>query len=388
MNRNYLILALGLIAYGIKRYNGYDFESYFTLAEVVHSGERIYGDRLLSLYPPVGAYLFEIFHFLPKATTHKAWYLISVLLFVRMSHIGFSFFSVTKERDWKTTLFYWLSWISILQGLGAQLEGGNINLLLMCLMIEGLNILLKRASTTKNVTLGLLFIWLPIFFKPYLGIISSGLTLFFIRRSGWRALFAPVIVAILMTVFPALIKGFETVRSDYIAWLSGDISYIDCAFTLKCNAVNYGFPSYLYQVQHWSLARVAVFVLAVSVVALIYALFEKNLLRLSGALSLITFCISPASFPYTLMLLWIPVLSASYWVIFGERKVNRKITFCAFIFLGAMIFLNPTYVGRSFFNEVIVYYRVTTFFILFGFGALSAGIKMAERERFELSIGY
>jgi hypothetical protein len=290
-----------------------------------------------------------------------------------MSHIGFSFFSVTKERDWKTTLFYWLSWISILQGLGAQLEGGNINLLLMCLMIEGLNILLKRASTTKNVTLGLLFIWLPIFFKPYLGIISSGLTLFFIRRSGWRALFAPVIVAILMTVFPALIKGFETVRSDYIAWLSGDISYIDCAFTLKCNAVNYGFPSYLYQVQHWSLARVAVFVLAVSVVALIYALFEKNLLRLSGALSLITFCISPASFPYTLMLLWIPVLSASYWVIFGERKVNRKITFCAFIFLGAMIFLNPTYVGRSFFNEVIVYYRVTTFFILLGLGTLGTG---------------
>ena len=88
------------------------------------------------------------------------------------------------------------------------------------------------------------------------------------------------------------------------------------------------------------------------------------------------------------MLLWIPVISSSYLVIFGNRAQAPAAQFCAWVFLAALIFLNPTYLGRSFFNEVIVTYRVTTFFILLGLGTLREGIKMAERERFELSIGY
>ena len=388
MKKNFLILALALVAYGLKRYNGYDLDSYFKLSEGVLAGQALYGKNALSLYPPAGAYVLELFQFLPKTWTHIGWFLISIFMFYRMSEIGFSLFPSIKESNGKKILFYWLSWVAILQGLGAQLEGGNINLLLMFLIWEGLNTLLRKPKTVKWLTLGLLLIWLPISFKPYLGLVACGVTIFLLRRFGWKMLVAPMMVGGLMTLIPALFKGFEAVRLDYVNWLSGDVSYIDCAFTLKCNAVNYGLPSYLYQIHHWSLATIGIFVVALSGIALIYAFFEKNLIRLSGVLSIITFCISPASFPYTLMLLWIPVVSSSYWIIFGERKSHKGIAACAYIFLGAMIFLNPTYLGRTFFNEVIVYYRVTTFFVLFGFGALSATIKMAERERFELSIGY
>ncbi|MFM8269864.1 MAG: hypothetical protein ACKN9V_06705, partial [Pseudomonadota bacterium] len=121
---------------------------------------------------------------------------------------------------------------------------------------------------------------------------------------------------------------------------------------------------------------------------LVYAVIEKNFVRLSAAFSLITFCISPASFPYTMMLLWLTVVGSSYLILFNRDPKDRWARVCAGIFLGAMIFINPTYVGRTFFNEVIVYYRVTTFFVLLGFRTLTAATKMAERERFELSIGY
>jgi hypothetical protein len=373
MKRNYFILAFGLIAYGFKRYNGYDLDSYFHLAEAAWAGQPLYGEKALSLYPPAGAYVLELFHYLPNKVTHTAWYLISILIFYRISRIGFSFFQFAEDSNFKKGLFYWLSWIAILQGLGAQLEGGNINLLLMYSLFEGLNILVRKSENPRDLILGLLLTWLPVIFKPYLGLVSSGLTVFFLRRSGWRVLVAPIMVAALMTLFPALIKGFETVQLDYANWLSGDLSYIDCAFTLKCNAVNYGLPSYLYQIQNWSLANISVFVLLVSSGVLVYSFFERHLLRLAGVISIITFCVSPASFPYTLMLLWISIISASSVVVFGDRSQNQVAQICAWIFLGAMIFLNPTYVGRSFFNEVIVYYRVTTFFILLGLGTLGTG---------------
>ena len=370
MRKNYFILVLGLLAYGFKRYNGYDLDSYFHLAEAAWAGQPLYGEKALSLYPPVGAYVLELFHYLPNKWTHITWYLISILMFYRISEIGFSFFPVVKESNFKKGLFYWLTWISILQGLGAQLEGGNINLLLMYFIFEGLNTLVRKPQTVKGLFWGLLLVWLPIAFKPYLGLLSSGLTLFCLRKSGLKSLLAPLAVALLVTIVPALIKGLETVKTDYVKWLSGDLSYIDCAFTLKCNAVNYGLPSYLYQVQGWSLANISVFVLFVSGGALVYSFFERNLLHLSGVVSIITFCVSPASFPYTLIILWIPVIVSAYLVIFGNRTENPIAHICAWVFLGAMIFLNPTYVGRLFFNEVIVYYRVTTFFILLGLGAL------------------
>jgi hypothetical protein len=113
-----------------------------------------------------------------------------------------------------------------------------------------------------------------------------------------------------------------------------------------------------------------VFVLLVSSGVLVYSFFERHLLRLAGVISIITFCVSPASFPYTLMILWIPVIVSSYLVIFGNRAKAPVAQICAWVFLGAMIFLNPTYVGRTFFNEFIVYYRVTTFFVLLGLGTL------------------
>jgi hypothetical protein len=376
MRKNYCILFFGLLAYGFKRYNGYDLESYFNLAEAAWAGQPLYGEKALSLYPPAGAYVLELFHYLPNKWTHITWYLISILIFYRISEIGFSFFQFTQESNFKRGLFFWLSWIAILQGFGAQLEGGNINLLLMYFIFEGLNQLVRKPQTVKSLFWGLFFVWLPIAFKPYLGLLSSGLTLFYLRKSGLKSLLGPLAVALLVTLVPALIKSLETVKMDYVKWLSGDLSYIDCAFTLKCNAVNYGLPSYLYQIQGWSLASISVFVLLASVGALVYSFFDSRLLRMAGVLSIITFCVSPASFPYTLMLLWIPVISSSYMVIFGRWSQSPVTQLCAWIFLGAMIFLNPTYLGRGLFNEVIVYYRVTTFFILMGLLPLGRVFKV------------
>jgi len=371
MRNNFLFLAIGLMGYGFKRYNDYDLDSYFKLAECAQSGLSLYGDPPLSLYPPAGGYLLELLQFVPRTATHLIWYVFSIFLFFRMSGIVFSFFPVPK-KEWKQKVFYWLSWIAILQGLGAQLEGGNINLLLMYIMLEGLGLMAKSPSDRKRVSIGLFLCWFPVMFKPYLGLVSSGLTLFCFRRFSWRVITAPLLVGFLMTGLPALVKGPKSVITDYRNWLSGDVSYVDCAFTLKCNAVNYGLPSYFYQIHHWPLKTVSIFILLVSIVALIYASREKNLLRLSAALSLITFCISPASFPYTLMLLWLTVVSSSYLVLFNRDPKSRWAVFSAGIFLAAMIFLNPTYLGRVLFNEVIVYYRVTTFFVLLGLGTLTA----------------
>ncbi|MFM8270503.1 MAG: glycosyltransferase 87 family protein, partial [Pseudomonadota bacterium] len=239
MGYHYLFLTIGLLGYGLKRYNGYDLDSYFKLAEGVKSGLALYGDPPLSLYPPSGAYLLELLQFIPKSATHPTWYCLSILIFYRLSKIAFALFPTAKPKV-KQIGFYWLSWLGILQGLGAQLEGGNINLLLMYLMIEGFNLLFKSASDQKRVLLGLFLCWLPVMFKPYLGLISCGLTLFCLRRYSWKVGIAPVLVGLMMTIVPALFKGPGAVFADYSNWLSGDVSYIDCAFTLKCNAVNYG----------------------------------------------------------------------------------------------------------------------------------------------------
>ena len=302
---------------------------------------------------------------------HVGWYLLGVVLFFRISILGFLLCLVPSSASPKRVLiFCWIAWWAILQGLGAQLEGGNINLLLMYFLFEGPYWILKSQKKTKKymvtLAIGLLMCWLPVVFKPYLGLLSCGITIWVMRRCSWKLIGVPVLVFFVITLVPILFKGTQVVFLDYRNWLNGDVQYIDCAFTLKCNAVNYSILSYFYHIHSWTLESLFFILLTVSALSLCYSGLEKNLLRLFSVLCLVTFLVSPASFPYTMMLLWFPILWATRLLVLDQRKGIYLIKAFAILFLASLIFLNPTYIGREFFNQVVVPYRVTSFFVALG----------------------
>jgi len=360
-------LATALAIYGLKRYNGYDLESYFTLVEAFGRGGAPYGEKPLSLYPPSGVYALQVLKFFPKKWVHLVCYGMSILLFLRVSFIGFSLFQPKKKNTANQILFFLIvSWLAIMQGLGAQLEGGNINLLLMYLLFEGVYLIQKKPECSLRFSLGLLMCWLPVVFKPYLGLVSCGVTLWMVRRFSWKWVGIPVLAFLIIGFGPMLFKGIQLVIVDYQNWLKGDVHYVDCAFTLKCNAVNYSILSYFYHIHSWTLESLFWVLIIGSALSLGYSIFERNLLKLFSVLCLVTFLISPASFPYTLMLLWFPILWATRLLVLEPQQGNYFLKSIALLFLGALIFLNPTYIGREFFNQVIVPYRVTSFFVMLG----------------------
>lgn len=364
-----IILCVGLLLYGLKRYNGWDLETYFDAAEVACSGEHIYGGgKTLMLYPPLGGYFLELLRFLPKKSVHFGWYLISVLLFIRIVFIGLKFFPSRENSKKKQLLYLWLSIWAILQGIGAQLESGNINLFLMYFLFEGFS--LAQKSQLK-LFWGIFFLWIPVIFKPYLGLISLGLTVSMQKREGLRVYQAPIVLLVSSVIFAILAKGVSWFVIDLSNWLSSDVEHIHQAFTLSFNAVNFGLPSYLYHIYGCSLQMVTGVTLGTSLLALIYSFRESNQLKLFCVLSTLTFCISPASFSYSMLLLWFPILYFARELVFN-RSSNLKNweKLIGALFLIALIFLNPTFTGRAFFNGLIVPHRVTTWFVILGLGAL------------------
>ncbi len=358
------MLSLLLLGYGLKRYNGFDFHSYFDLVKGANEGASVYGVKPLSLYPPPGVYLLRGLQFIPETVAHVAWYLISLCLFFRMSFIGFSL--VLSDRVLSIQqflLFIWISWLAILQGLGAQLEGGNINLGLMYLMFEGLYCLSFERGSSFKLSKGIFLIWFPIFFKPYLGLISLGITIQMLRKTSWKSFILPGALLGLVLLIPLIHLGVEPVMREYKDWLKGDVRYIDCAFTLKCNAVNYSLTSYFYHIHQLKLEKIFVITGLLSFLAMGYSFFEQNLQKLFAALCTLTFLISPASFPYTMMLLWFPILWSTTNLILERQKKGFLTASIPLLFLASIIFLNPTYVGREFFNQVVVPYRVTSFMV-------------------------
>lgn len=372
------LLSTLFLLYGIQRYNGWDLNSYFELAEALYQQTPIYGQNLKSLYPPPTVYLFEILRFLPKQAVHFIWYLISVGLFVRMSIVSFSILGDASWPQKKVTVWLWLSWITIAQGLGAQLEGGNVNLFLMFLLLESFNLVItadKSSTSERSLSVGLVLAWIPVFFKPYLGILAVALTSAVFKKQSWRPLIQAGSFLAGLSLISIFWRGIPLFIHDVSSWLQSDLKHVDCAFTLQCNAVNYGLPSYLYHIHHWSLKSVSLLTLATTILSLLYAGFEKNNLRMFCVLSLVSFCISPAAFPYTLLLLWVPIVVSCRMVV-NKKSCPRWVHWGCVLFVLALIGLNPTYLGRHFFNAVVVPYRVTTFFILLGvipiFGAVTA----------------
>jgi len=373
----YAFLATSLLLYGLKRYNGWDLETYFQAAEAAARGEHLYGKEPLTLYPPPGGYCLEILSYFPPKLIHLLWYLVSVLLFLRICWIGYFLFPLQTSSKVRRNVFYVVSIWAILQGIGAQLESGNINLLLKYFLIEGVYLILK----TKPATLiGLFLLWLPVIFKPYLGLISLGTTIATAKKFGLRAWLAPLSLFFLSLMLPLIFKGYDWFVFDIQQWLLQDVDHVHRAFTLSFNAVNFGLPSYFYHIYGLPLQAITTVTLLVSGLAILYSFQEQDLLKLFCVLCTLTFCISPASFSYSMLLLWFPILHFARLLV-SEGK-NEGFSFqktARILFLLALIFLNPTFTGRDFFNQVIVPHRVTTWFVVLAFFAIWRGFGNTQK---------
>lgn len=376
---SYFLLGFGLILYGLNRYNGWDLDTYFAVADAAAQGKQIYGEKHLTLYPPPGGYCLELLRYFPRKAVHVVWFFISILLVLRIVWMGLQLFPAPQTSSTKLAFYFWLSVWAALQGVGAQIESGNINLLLMYFLMEGMT----RLEGLKNRWgWGLVLLWLPVLFKPYLGLIAFGLTLSVWKKKGWKVFSIPAFVILTALFISLLTKGLSRVSFDFKNWLSGDVEHIHRAFTLSANAVNFGIPSYFYHIFGWPLSAVSGLTLFFSLLGLLYSLYEKNQLKLFCLLSMLTFCISPASFSYSMLLLWFPILYFTKETLWDEAPILQSWKKMAgVLFLFALIFLNPTFTGRAFFNDIIVPHRITTWFVVLGL--LSLGRLDWDKREFD-----
>jgi hypothetical protein len=230
------------------------------------------------------------------------------------------------------------------QGLSAQFESGNINLILVYLTIEGL----WQYYQNKKY-LAFLFLFFPCLFKFQFGLMG-----YFIFLSDYKKNLRSFLFAFLTILLFSLNTFFlnTSTLSLYHDWWVSNQAVGNGILDRGIVAVNNSLLSFTHHILKIPMSFIGVF-LFLFFLFLHKGLFKRTPLHLYALSALFIYLFFPATFPYTIVLLYIPSLVA----------FSKKTWQSALFIFGIFIF-NPNFFGREKFETYIVLYRTSSWFLI------------------------
>jgi hypothetical protein len=230
------------------------------------------------------------------------------------------------------------------QGLSAQFESGNINLILVYFTIEGL----WQYYQNKKY-LAFIFLFSPCLFKFQFGLMG-----YFLFLSDYKKNIRPITFAFLTLLVFSLNTFFlnASTVSLYRDWWISNQAVSSGILDRGIVAVNNSLLSFAYHILKIPMSFIWSFLFLLFLL-LHKGLFKRNPLQLYALSSLFIYLFFPATFPYTLVLLYIPCI-----ISFSQK------TWQSALFIFGIFIFNPNFFGREKFETYIVLYRTSSWFLI------------------------
>jgi hypothetical protein len=193
--------------------------SLFTLAYLVHiqkdmsdfgvcykNGQRIIrGETLYRLsdghlqfkYAPVSALIYAPLALLPYETAKVIWYILEICLLFAVFWVSYKLLPSRLKGPW---FVLGLSFLALLKFIGREIELGQVNILIIFVLIMMLRTVVKK----KDVSAGILW-GISLFVKPYALIFLP----YFILKKRFKLIATGLIVLIVGLALPVLTFGFK-----------------------------------------------------------------------------------------------------------------------------------------------------------------------------------
>ena len=193
--------------------------SLFTLAYLVHiqkdmsdfgvcykNGQRIIrGETLYRLsdghlqfkYAPVSALIYAPLALLPYETAKVIWYILEICLLFAVFWVSYKLLPSRLKGPW---FVLGLSFLALLKFIGREIELGQVNILIIFVLIMMLRTVVKK----KDVPAGILW-GISLFVKPYALIFLP----YFILKKRFKLIATGLIVLIVGLALPVLTFGFK-----------------------------------------------------------------------------------------------------------------------------------------------------------------------------------
>jgi hypothetical protein len=213
--------AIALLLFVLEHINGRfwlnDFRVYYGAGEAILKGDPIYGvahglDSGVFKYAPVLALVYALFAMLPYGVAASVQYLLITLAFIdglrridRLVRLNL----LPGKAEAYLPLF--LIALACIVHLHRELHLGNINMMLLWLLIVTLEHLLRGRDALGGILLGA-----AILAKPHFFILAPLLVL----HGKWRGLSGATAMLIAGVVLPALMLGWEVNMQVHGAWLT------------------------------------------------------------------------------------------------------------------------------------------------------------------------
>lgn len=219
MKKKAAAAAIGIVAlaalYGI--YAGFirrdmsDFGVPYRNAARILQGETLYREsdgHLQYKYAPVSALFYAPLAVLPLETAKVIWFSIEIALLAGICAVGWRILPGKRKSPW---FVVGLSVVAMLKLLGRELELGQVNLLIIFLLV-----LMTAADLgKKDAAAGSLWA-ISIFFKPYALVFLP----YFAIRKRWKPLAVGAVVLLAGSALPVLFYGFRGNLDVHREWIS------------------------------------------------------------------------------------------------------------------------------------------------------------------------
>jgi hypothetical protein len=151
-------------------------------------------------YDVLFALILVPFSYMPFYIAKLIWLIINVFFFYRIWIIINGWLPISNLNNKRRTIFYILAFIFILSFLRDNFQGGQVTILLLYLILEGLNLIRtnKKIAGSILIGLGINIKLLPIVMIPYL-----------IYRKEWKAAIFTIVFVVVFLFIPMIFIGKE-----------------------------------------------------------------------------------------------------------------------------------------------------------------------------------
>lgn len=196
-----VLVALLTVAYVVHiRKDMSDFGVCYKNGQRIIRGETLYrlsDGHLQFKYAPVSALIYAPLALLPYEAAKVIWYVLELCLLSAVFWISYKLLPLRLKGPWFVLGF---SFLALLKFIGREIELGQVNILIIFVLI----MMLKTAVKRKDVRAGVLW-GISLFLKPYALIFLP----YFILKKRLRFVVTGVVVLIVGLTLPVLAFGFK-----------------------------------------------------------------------------------------------------------------------------------------------------------------------------------
>ena len=239
--------ALAAVYAGFVRKDMSDFGVPYRNAGRILRGETLYrasDGHLQYKYAPVSALFYAPLAVLPLEAAKPIWFCVEIALLAGICFVGWR---ILPGKRKSAAFVVGLSVLVLLKSLGRELELGQVNLLIIFLLVLMTSADLGR----KDAAAGGLWA-VSIFFKPYAFVFLP----YFAVRRRWRPLAVGALVLLAGAILPSLFYGFRGNLDVHREWISRLSDSTPGLLTVGDNASLYAFILKILPAQSETAARI------------------------------------------------------------------------------------------------------------------------------------